>query len=319
MKNLVNFLASFLIVGIVLATSLTSAMAEPPRKGTALGDSITMGFAAVCQRNRNFWDLFCLLRGDRPTYSWFDGSDRAVNSVLKRYREINSRIAGNKDPARSGSELIGGRNNFIVQANQVLSQSPVPDHVEVVLGGNDICNRDCVDSRNCNNPLYSEQQWTDTVRAGLDVLVNGLPAGSTVYLGSVPRVQDLRQAGLEKQAANRRVRCESVWNTFGICRIATAGGNFNGESEAFRRNGIAARQQRYNEILRSEAQRYTTNADGQNPRGIEVIAEYAGENQSGIGTTPLTGDIINGGDCFHPNVAGQNVFAELMWNRNSDR
>lgn len=319
MKTTYTFILVLAISSASLLGFTTSAFAEPPRKATALGDSITMAFATVCQRNRNFWDLFCLLRGDRPAYSWFDGSNRAVDSVLKRYREINSRIDGNKSAARSGSELLGGGNNFFTQASRVLTQSPVPDHVEIILGGNDICNRSCVDPRNCNDPLYSEAQWTEGVRAGLDVLVGGLPAGSTVYLGSVPRVQDLRSAGLEKESNNRGVRCDSIWRTFSICRIATAGGNFNGESEAFRREGIAARQKRYNEILREEARSYSENSEGQNPRGIEVIAEYRGENESGIGTTELSADLINGGDCFHPNVSGQNTFADLMWQRNTDR
>ena len=43
--------------------------------------------------------------------------------------------------------------------------------------------------------LYTDDQWRGSIQAGLDVLMNGLDSTSTVYLLSVPRVQDLRPAG----------------------------------------------------------------------------------------------------------------------------
>lgn len=300
------------VTAVVLSFIPLGQASAAPAKATAAGDSITMGFGADCTRNRYFWDLFCLLGGDQPEHSWFDGWDSSVSSVHDKYKALDPNIAANKDAAESGSEMRGGGNNFSAQADQILAQTTVPDHVEVVLGGNDICNRGCVDPANCGDPLYSESEWRSAVRAGLDKLVGGLPNGSTVLLGSVPRVQDLRAAGLEKQASSSGVDCENVWSSFSICRIATDGGTMNGEDFATRYAGINIAQRRYNEILAEEATGY----NGIN--GVEVVAEYNGEENLNAGTFQFSKDDIDGGDCFHPSIQGQNAVADLLWSGNPD-
>lgn len=308
-------LKSRLLVSLAITSALCSmGTTAAPAKGTAAGDSITMGFAADCTGNTFFTGgFFCLLGGDQPEHSWFDGYSSRVNSVHDKYKAIDPNVAANKNAARSGAEMRGGGDSFSVQADRILSQTLVADHVEVVLGGNDICNRDCVDPANCSDPLLTENEWRGAVKAGLDKLVGGLPNGSTVVLGSVPRVQDLRAAGIAKQSGNWRVNCGSVWSTFGICRIATNGGTMNGESYATRYAGINAAQRLYNEVLQQEAAAY----NGSN--GVEVVAEYSGANQSNVGTFQFGKDDIDGGDCFHPSVRGQNTVANLMWNGNPDK
>ncbi len=305
---------------VALCLSLTSLQANAlPGKAAAAGDSITMGFAADCRYNYWFWDLFCLLGGDQPEHSWFDGWSSSVNSVHDKYKQLNSSISANKNAAASGSEMRGGSNNFATQAANIVAQSTTPDHVEVVLGGNDICNRDCTNPANCNNPLYTDAQWRSSVQAGLNTLVSGLPSGSTVYLGGVPRVQDLRAAGLAKQATTYRINCNNIWSSYDICSVATNGGTFGGESFATRNAAIEVAQRRYNEILAEEAAAYNSNSNGQNPRGIEVVSDYSGEGTSSTGTFRFGKNDIDGGDCFHPSVLGQNKVADLMWNNNPDK
>lgn len=290
-----------------------------PMDTAACGDSITQAFAADCTCNTNFFCQLCLLGGDQPEHSWFDGDDSDVFSVHDRYLELDPNITADKSAAQDGSEMRGGSNNFSVQADTVLSLTPVPDHVEIELGGNDICNRDCADPANCSDPLYTDAEWTEAVRAGLDKLVAGLPEGSTVYLLGVPRVQDLRQAGLDKQASASNVDCEGIWADFDICTIATQGTSLNGETIDERLTAIAERQRRYNEILRDEAAAYNSNSDGQNPRGIEVVADYVDETTQSVGTFQFGPDDIDGGDCFHPSLQGQNIAADLAWTNNPDR
>jgi len=302
-----------LLPAIGLAMSISTTAQALPSNTAAAGDSITMGFAADCRYNRWFWDLFCLLGGDQPEHSWFDGWDSSVNSVHDKYKQLNGSISANKNAAASGSEMRGGSNNFATQAANIVAQTNTPDHVEVVLGGNDICNRDCTDPANCNNPLYTEAQWRSSVQAGLNTLVAGLPNGSTVYLGGVPRVQDLRAAGLAKQATSSRIRCENVWSSFGICSIATSGSTMSGESSAQRLAAIEVAQQRYNEIIAEEAAAY----NGTN--GVEVVTSYQGENVATVGTFSFGKDDIDGGDCFHPSLQGQNIAADLMWTHNNDK
>jgi hypothetical protein len=161
--------------------------------------------------------------------------------------------------------------------------------------------------------VYTDTQWRDAVRAGLDQLVAGLPLGSTIYLLGVPRVQDLREVGLAKSGS-----CETVWSLGSVCRIITNGGTLSGESYATRRAGVAERQQRYNEILRDEAAAYNANTTGQNPRGIEVVADYVDEATPSVGTSTFEPGDIDGFDCFHPSIAGQNKIAFGAWANNPD-
>jgi lysophospholipase L1-like esterase len=209
--------------------------------------------------------------------------------------------------------MRGGSDSFAAQAARILTQVPLPDHVEVLLGGNDICNRDCINPADCSDPVYTDTQWRDAVRAGLDPLVAGLPLGSTIYLLGVPRVEDLREVGLAKSGT-----CDTTWSTFSVCRIVTNGGTMNGESYATRKAGVQERQQRYNEILRDEAAAYNANTTGQNPRGIEVVADYVDEATPSVGTSTFATGDIDGGDCFHPSIAGQNKLAAGAWANNPD-
>lgn len=297
----------------------TSTTIVLPGKIAAIGDSITQAFDADCTCNTNPFCLICLAGGDQPEHSWFDGTSGSVFSVHDRYLQLDAAITADKSAAADGSEMRGGSNDFSAQADAVLAQVPLPDHVEIELGGNDICNRDCTNPANCGDPLYSDAEWRAALQAGLDKLVAGLPLGATVYVAGVPRVQDLRQAGLDRQAVDSNVDCTGVWSTFGVCEIATSGSSLNGESIATRLAAIAARQRRYNEIILEEATAYDTNANGRNPRGIEVVTDYVDEATPSVGTFTFGAFDIDGGDCFHPSIAGQNAAASLVWAGNPDR
>ena len=316
--------------GVTLVGDFTDAgdppPPPPPTSGVdntaAAGDSITMAFAADCTANKSWWNLFCLLGGDQPKHSWFDGWSSNVNSVHDRYKALDSSIGASKAAAESGSEMRGTsggtKPNFVIQAADIVSQSPLPDHVEVLLGGNDICNRDCTDPNNCSNPLFTDAQWRESVRAGLDTLMTGLASGSTVQLNGMPRVQDLRQAGLDKQATSSSIDCDNIWSSYDICRIVTNGGSQFGESSAVRLAAVEQAQQGYNAILAEEASAYNSNANGKNPNGIEVVSQYVNESTSSGGTFRFGAGNIDGGDCFHPNVSTQSQIADFAWGANND-
>ena len=285
------------------------------------GDSLTKAFGANCEANTSWLDLLCLLKADQPHHSWFDGESQRVNSIHDRFKSQDSSITAYRGAATTGAELTGIREDgeepsFAAQAMMIVSQSLKPNHVEVLFGGNDLCSRDCIDPAHCDDPLYTEDEWRDALRNGLNTLVSHLPQGASILLGSVPRVQDIRQAGLAKQADNHRVNCESIWQTFNVCRIVTQSTPLNGESLTYRHQAIAEMQQRYNEILVEEARAYNENSNGLNPTGVEVIAEYVDEQTPSGGTFSFGGEHINGGDCFHPNLNTQNIIADFMWHAN---
>ena len=311
------------LVGIAPGISQVcqSANSTPPLPAriVASGDSITQGFAADCTCNAGFLGLLCLLcpaGGDQPEHSWFDGSSLS-QSFYGLYGGTGSGITSSRVSV-SGAQMNGGSDSFSNQVDDILALVPIPDLVVVELGGNDVCNRDCVDPGHCGNPLYDDATWTAAVEAGLEKLVGfnhptSLPAGSTVYLLGVPRIQDLYAAGVAKQQSSSSIDCDSFRDTFDVCNIATFDSPMNGEDLPTRLAEIAVRIPRYNEILRDLALAYSTNSNGKNPNGIEIVADYANENLSSIGTTAFGPNEINGGDCFHPSVSGQGILAASAW------
>jgi len=266
-----------------------------------IGDSIMQGYNATCTGNTSFLDLFCYSGGEQPENSFFDGTSSAVYSLADRFLVAGASTTYSKAASQSGSEMVGGSNNFKVQAQAVVGASRKPMQVKVELGGNDICNRTSVAT------MYTDEQWRAGVRAGLDVLTQKLPDGSSVVLVGVPRVQDLRAVGLAKSSS--RVDCPSFWDSYDVCNIATLDQVMGGQTLTERLPVIGQRQARYNAILVEEAAAY--NALAASTR-VEVIAETDGSPLE-VGTYSFQPSEINGGDCFHPSIEGQNKVSAVVW------
>lgn len=305
--------------GITQVCQAAAALPPLPTRIAAAGDSITQGFAANCTCNANFFCLLCPALGDKPQYSWFNGSSLAA-SFYGLYGGSASGITATRVSV-SGAEMTAGADDFASQVDDVLALVPVPDLLVVELGGNDVCSRACVDAGHCADPLYDDATWSAAIEAGLDKLVGfghptSLPPGATVYLLGVPRVHDLHDAGIAKQQSTSNVDCASFWDDFDVCEVATVDVPMSGEDLPTRRAAIAERVRRYNEILRDLALAYSTNANGRNPNGIEVVADYVNEAVASIGTTRFGPNEINGGDCFHPSVGGQGLISAAAWRSN---
>ncbi|MDP6980999.1 MAG: SGNH/GDSL hydrolase family protein [Myxococcota bacterium] len=308
--------------GISQVCQSANAIPPLPTGIVAAGDSITQGFAADCTCNAGLFGLICLLcpaGGDQPHHSWFSGGSLG-NSFYDFYGGTGSGITSNRVSV-SGAEMTSGANNFADQVDDILALVPIPDLIVIELGGNDVCSRDCVDPGHCGNPLYDDSAWTSAVEAGLEKLVGfnhptSLPAGATVYLLGVPRVQDLYAAGVAKQQTSSSIDCDSFRDTFNVCEIATLDAPMSGEDLPTRLAEISLRIPRYNEILRDLALEYTTNSNGKNPNGIEIVSDYVNESVPSIGTTSFGADEINGGDCFHPSLSGQSDIAAGAWSSN---
>jgi lysophospholipase L1-like esterase len=302
-----------LAAAIAAAASGLAIAAKPGGGGTTtwtvrlqgIGDSIMQGYNASCTGNTSFLDLLCYSGGEQPENSYFDGTSSAVYSLADRFVAAKASTSYSKAASQSGSEMVGGTNNFLTQAKAVVSASRKPVQVKVELGGNDICNRASTAT------MYTDDQWRGAVRSGLDLLTQRLPDGSSVLLVGVPRVQDLYEAGVAKSSSS--INCPSFWRTYDVCTIATLNDVFGGESLAVRLPKISERQIRYNEILAEEATAYNANAA---QTRVEVVAETYGTFGSGVlevGTYKFQTTEINGGDCFHPSIAGQNTVSAVIW------
>lgn len=291
---------------VTLSGTGKSAPSTAVRRAKGGGDSIMRGYNASCTRN-DILGLFCYSGGDQPENSFMDGSSASVVSLVDRYIEIDPLFSGDKNASASGSEMTDpAKNNFAAQASAIVSSATQPTRVFIELGGNDICNRATV------NDLYTVETWELAVKDGLDTLVAGLPDGSTVMMVSVPRVQDLRAAGILKQQTTSGVNCQSFWSTFGVCRIATADGGDLTERLA----AIEARQEAYNVKLAALAAEYNADAT---ITGVEVVTDYDPNMDRSVGSYRFQPADINGGDCFHPSIQGQSKLSEIIWSKNPHR
>jgi hypothetical protein len=205
---------------------------------------------------------------------------------------------------------VGGTNNFATQAAAIVAAigtSTAPVQVKVELGGNDICNRPTTAD------FYPADTWRAAVRAGLDTLTQQLPNGSSVVLIGVPRVQDLYAVGVAKSNGSSRVNCPSFWDTYDVCEIATVNRVIGNETLATRLPKVAAVQAAYNVVLKEEAAAYKAVSA---TTGVEVVAETDGVFSSKspeVGNYSFTTSEINGGDCFHPSLAGQSRISTVVW------
>jgi len=294
-------------VTVALAGTGLQALASV-RRVEGAGDSIMQGYNASCTSNTGLFDFLCYGGGEQPANSFLDGSSTAVTSIVDRYIQLDSQITGGKAASASGSEMTAAtKNNFATQASAIVSAATQPTRVFVELGGNDICNRATV------NDLYTDAVWETAVRAGLETLATGLPDGSTVMLVSVPRVQDLRAAGIAKQTASGgSVNCQNFWASYNVCRIATA----DGGDLTTRLSAIGARQRAYNDKLVVLAGEYNARATS---TGVEVVAEFDPATNASVGSYSFEATDVNGGDCFHPSIQGQNKVSEIIWGRNPYR
>jgi lysophospholipase L1-like esterase len=287
-------------VNVALSGTGKSTTTVAVRLGKGGGDSIMRGYNADCTSNTGLFSFLCYGGGDKPQYSFFDGSSTTVLSIEDRYIQVDPLFSADQNAAASGSEMTDpAKNNFLAQATAIVTGTTQPARVFIELGGNDICNRGTV------SQLYSDSTWETAVRAGLDKLVAGLPDGSTVLMVSVPRVQDLRAAGIQKQQTASSVNCENFWASYDVCRIATASdANFA---------AIDERQKAYNAKLAVLAAEYNGRAL---ETRVEVATDYDPAFNASVGSYSFQPGDINGGDCFHPSIQGQNRLSEVIWNRN---
>jgi lysophospholipase L1-like esterase len=299
MKRLAKFASGSL--GAVCALGLAiSAGAAAPAKQANIGDSISQGFAADGTL------------GDHPNESWVQGTDPAVNSMYSRFLAANKGFA-QEPQSVSGSEMVGGNDSFAAQAGRVCAQATKPDHVSIVLGGNDVCNRGASATVDATANMYSLDTWVSALRAGFDQLAACLPEGAVVQILSVPRVDFLFDAGTAKSPWCN----EGVWPLANVCRIVT------GEADAARRQQIGEKVNAYNDAILAEVKAYDANSNGKNTGHMRFVTDWVGSIEAGhantsVGTYKFGADDINPLDCFHPDVAGQAKIACMAWANNPD-
>jgi lysophospholipase L1-like esterase len=260
------------LVLTLIATSLgLTPVASPapplPSSIAGIGDSITRATDVCC------W------YGDHPAQSWSTGGGAfdGITSHYERIRTLNPTIQGrNFSDARAGARMRDAQ----AQAQAAVAQGA--RYVTILMGANDVCTGSTA-------TMTSVADFRAQFSAAMATLAAGLPAGSHVFVGSIPNVYRLWQ--LFRTNATAQI----VWSVAGICQAMLS--PFNTEQD---RQLVLAREQAFNQVLADVCGEYAT---------ICRFDEYA------VFNFVFSASQVSRLDYFHPSRAGQAALASMTWQR----
>jgi hypothetical protein len=154
--------------------------------------------------------------------------------------------------------------------------------------------------------------YRSALKAALDALAApacGLRAGSWVHVLSMPRVDQLRAAGLAKDAANGTNQCQTLYAVAKVCTIVTR------ETNQAVLGQIGQTIDAYNDGLAQEVA--AADAAHGGLAGVHFTTDWKGPMPTYAGTsvgsyTFVAGDLSDI-DCFHPSTTGQRRLACIAW------
>jgi lysophospholipase L1-like esterase len=258
----------FLLVGFVVAVlaAAPAASASPPLPGSiaGIGDSITRATDVCC------W------YGDHPAQSWSTGGGffDGIRSHYERIRALNWGIYGhNYNDSHAGAKMIDAEG----QAQAAVAQHAA--YVTILMGANDVCT-------SSPSTMTSVADFNAQVTATMNTLAAGLPAGSHVFVSSIPNVYQLWQLLHNNDTAR------FVWWAAQICQSMLS--PYNTEQV---RQFVLAREQAFNQVLADVCSHFAMcRFDG----GVVFSYEFTANQVSTL-------------DYFHPSLSGQATLAGLTW------
>jgi lysophospholipase L1-like esterase len=262
---------TFLLLGLVAAALAAPPLASPspplPNSIAGIGDSITRATDVCC------W------YGDHPAQSWSTGGGAfdGIRSHYERIRALNLGIYGrNYNDARAGARM----RDAMAQAQTAVMQQA--RYVTILMGANDVCT---------GSPatMTSVTDFRNEFSATMNVLASRLPAGSHIFVSSIPNVYRLWQLFRTNTTA------QFVWGIARICQAMLS--PLNTEQD---RQAVLAREQAFNQVLAEVCGQYAT---------MCRFDAYAVFNYA------FSANQVSKLDYFHPNLAGQAALASLTWQR----
>jgi lysophospholipase L1-like esterase len=253
-----------LVLASALLAPAASAAPPLPTSMAAIGDSITRATDVCC------W------YGDHPAQSWSTGGGAldGIRSHYERIRAVQPAISGrNYNDARAGAKMRDAPGQAQVAVGQGAR------YVTILMGGNDVCTHSIA-------TMTSVPDFRAQFGATMNVLANGLPAGSTVYVGSIPNVYQLWALFRNNPTA------QLVWALAGICQSMLSPANTEQD-----RQTVLAREQAFNQVL------------------AEVCGQYAMCRFDGgtVFNFAFTAGQVSKLDYFHPSLSGQAALASITW------
>jgi lysophospholipase L1-like esterase len=253
---------------LVLASALlapTASAAPPfPTSMASIGDSITRATDVCC------W------YGDHPAQSWSTGGGAfdGIRSHYERIRAVQPAISGrNYNDARAGAKMRDAPGQAQVAVGQGAR------YVTILMGANDVCTSSI-------STMTTVADFRAQFTATMNVLANGLPAGSVVFVSSIPNVYQLWALFRNDPAA------QFVWAIAGICQSMLSPANTEQN-----RQTVLARERAFNQVL------------------AEVCALHAmcRFDNLAVFNTQFTASQVSRLDYFHPSLSGQATLASITW------
>lgn len=252
-------------VALLLAPAVAASHNPWPSDMAALGDSITR---AMNTSGRTI--------GDHPENSWATGYDPkdGISSHYERILAKNGAISGkNHNNAVSGAKMA----DLAGQADKAVTQGA--DYVTILMGANDVC-------ASSKDAMTSVETFRTQFRAAADKLTAGLPAGSKVFVGSIPDIYQLWKIYDGYGPA------ENAWSLFRICQSMLSNSITESDRQFVRQRNID-----FNTVLQQESASYGFHWDGNAGFGYQFA-------RSDVSTL----------DYFHPSKSGQANIATVAWN-----
>lgn len=260
----------FVLVGFAAAVlaGAPAASASPPLPNSiaGVGDSITRATDVCC------W------YGDHPAQSWStgDGPSDGISSHYERLLALNPDIyAHNYNDARAGAKMRDAEG----QAQTAVAQQAA--YVTILMGANDVCT-------SSPSTMTSVADFRAQFTAAMNTLAAGLPAGSHVFVSSIPNAYKLWKL-LHGNSTAR-----FVWWTARICQSMLS--PYNTELD---RRFVLAREQAFNHVLADVCGQY-------------LICRFDG---GAVFNYQFSTGHISTLDYFHPSLSGQATLATITWER----
>jgi lysophospholipase L1-like esterase len=261
-----------------------------PKRLSSMGDSISVAinaeeFSLFSVVNPNPWASW--VNGYQGFWEWLLGRTD-VNSHNQRItRNFGSRDRRNYMEAQSGADSFDLAN----QAQQSVDHKAT--YVTMLMGHNDVCQDNFAH-------IPTDAEFALNIRAGLDRLREGLPAGATVYVLGIVDVKKLWELG-ENLTWLGILDCRLLWNTslLGLFPCATMLSPDNSEAD---REYTRSRIEAFNSILEALVAEYDTD---------DPAHHYHFSNMPF--DTEFTTSDVSSYDCFHPSARGQKKLSELTW------
>ena len=257
------------LVGVDGAARTDAAPAPPPPalpdSMAAIGDSITQAVDDCCSL------------GSHPQDSWSTGDGYPANGVRSHYVRIlarNPSIAG-----RASNESVPGAKVADTESQAQMAVAQGAQYVTILIGANDVCTG-TVASMTPTSAFQAAFQTT------MSTLESGLPAGSHIFVSSIPNVFELWSVMHTNPVA------QAVWSIAHICQSLLSSANTD-----LQRQQVLAQVEADNAVL------------GQ------VCGQYANCRWDGGATFDyqFTPSDVSTLDYFHPSQSGQAVLARLTW------